>query len=38
MAGAWKIYEEKEDGEARHPPDGQAQDLQEGYGRRLHFG
>lgn len=34
----WKIYEEKEDGEAEHPPDGQVQDLHPRCGKRLHFG
>lgn len=27
LPGAWKIYEEKEDDEAEHPPDGQSQGL-----------
>lgn len=34
----WKICEEKDYDEARSPPDVQAQGLQEGHGRRLHFG
>lgn len=38
VAGVWKIYEEKEDGEAERPPEGQVQGLQPGYGRRHHFG
>lgn len=38
LAGAWKIFEEKEDGEAEHLPDSQAQGPQPGYGRRFHFG